>query len=246
MEVHAHTHSPRKKWTHYFWEFLMLFLAVFCGFLAEYQLEHKIEKDREHQYLASLHSDLIDDVAMLDSLIKAEKIRLKELDSLIYLLGDPARTKASADQVYYLARIGPRSVPFSNNTRTFDQLRNSGGFRLIRDNETSNKITYYYGQFSPLRMLENNYILEFDNYKKVAARILDPMVLRSAELEDGSIIRTSNNPLLMTYDPIALKEMAFHGIQMNGSRRGRIEMLEVLRTLAHELPAYIQEEYHLR
>ena len=46
MEVHAHTHSPRKKWTHYFWEFLMLFLAVFCGFLAEYQLEHKIEKDR--------------------------------------------------------------------------------------------------------------------------------------------------------------------------------------------------------
>jgi len=38
MEVHAHTHIPtsrEKKWTHYFWEFLMLFLAVFCGFLAE-------------------------------------------------------------------------------------------------------------------------------------------------------------------------------------------------------------------
>ena len=41
MEVHAHTHpstglptgqtgsGPRKKWTHYFWEFLMFFLAVF-------------------------------------------------------------------------------------------------------------------------------------------------------------------------------------------------------------------------
>jgi hypothetical protein len=33
MEVHAHTHTPdpdshrgRKKWIHYFWEFLMLFL----------------------------------------------------------------------------------------------------------------------------------------------------------------------------------------------------------------------------
>ena len=21
MEVHAHAHTPRKKWTHYFWEF---------------------------------------------------------------------------------------------------------------------------------------------------------------------------------------------------------------------------------
>ena len=30
MEVHAHTHTARKKWTHYFWEFLMLFPAVFC------------------------------------------------------------------------------------------------------------------------------------------------------------------------------------------------------------------------
>ena len=28
MEVHAHTHTARKKWTHYFWEFLMLFLAT--------------------------------------------------------------------------------------------------------------------------------------------------------------------------------------------------------------------------
>ncbi|MBK6382415.1 MAG: hypothetical protein IPF69_02905 [Chitinophagaceae bacterium] len=51
MEVHNHAHTSRKKWTHYFWEFLMLFLAVFCGFLAEYQLEHKIEKDREKVFI---------------------------------------------------------------------------------------------------------------------------------------------------------------------------------------------------
>ena len=51
MEVHHHAHTARKKWTHYFWEFLMLFLAVFCGFLAEYQLEHTIEHQREKQYM---------------------------------------------------------------------------------------------------------------------------------------------------------------------------------------------------
>ena len=39
MEVHHHAHHEGKKnWKSYFWEFLMLFLAVFCGFLAEYQL----------------------------------------------------------------------------------------------------------------------------------------------------------------------------------------------------------------
>ena len=51
METHApHLHkAPGKKWSHYLFEFFMLFLAVFCGFLAEYQLEHIIEKDREKQ-----------------------------------------------------------------------------------------------------------------------------------------------------------------------------------------------------
>ena len=39
MEVHRHAHTDRKKWAHYLWEFLMLFLAVFCGFLAENQRE---------------------------------------------------------------------------------------------------------------------------------------------------------------------------------------------------------------
>ncbi|MCF8429930.1 MAG: hypothetical protein K9G64_07335, partial [Bacteroidia bacterium] len=62
MEVHHHTHdqaSPhhKKNWKNYFWEFLMLFMAVFCGFLAEYQLEHKIEKEREIQYIYSLIND---------------------------------------------------------------------------------------------------------------------------------------------------------------------------------------------
>ena len=36
-----------KKSSHYFWKFLMLFLAVFCGFMAEYQLEHRIERESE-------------------------------------------------------------------------------------------------------------------------------------------------------------------------------------------------------
>jgi len=72
MEVHHHAHNPaephhKKNWKSYFWEFLMLFLAVFCGFLAEYQLEHKIEKDRELQFIKSLTTDLQDDITSLNT-----------------------------------------------------------------------------------------------------------------------------------------------------------------------------------
>ena len=58
MEVHSHSHTPRNKWSHYFWELLMLFLAVFCGFLAEYKLEHVIENQREETLMQSLVDDL--------------------------------------------------------------------------------------------------------------------------------------------------------------------------------------------
>ena len=67
MEVHAHTHTARKKWTHYFWEFLMLFLAVFCGFLAEYQLEHKIERDRAKELAISFYNELKRDSATIQT-----------------------------------------------------------------------------------------------------------------------------------------------------------------------------------
>src|SRR4030095_6578489 len=74
MEVHTHTHTSdppdsyrdhrgRKKWTHYLWEVLMLFLAVFCGFLAENQREHFVEHRREKKLMESLYEDLKKDTA---------------------------------------------------------------------------------------------------------------------------------------------------------------------------------------
>src|SRR6186713_1758493 len=89
MEVHHHAHTSRKKWTHYFWEFLMLFLAVFCGFLAEYQLEHKIESDRGKQYVLSMYEDLKMDTIALNSIITNRNKRNEMLDSLFYLIDNP-------------------------------------------------------------------------------------------------------------------------------------------------------------
>src|SRR5215207_4944514 len=97
MEVHAHAHTARKKWTHYFWEFLMLFLAVFCGFLAEYQLEHKIEKDRERQYIKSFGEDLAPDTTDLNSRIRFCALTVKVADSLILLLSHSQKNRMAGN-----------------------------------------------------------------------------------------------------------------------------------------------------
>ena len=77
MEIHHHGHHHHKHHEgkrsrkSYFWEFLMLFLAVLCGSLAEYGLEHKIENDREKVFIKTMISDLEEDTALLaESIIK--------------------------------------------------------------------------------------------------------------------------------------------------------------------------------
>ena len=77
MEVHHHAHSShgKKNWKSYFWEFIMLFLAVFCGFLAEYQLEHLIEKEREKQLAKSFYQELKgDSVAIKITILMASTL----------------------------------------------------------------------------------------------------------------------------------------------------------------------------
>jgi len=246
MEVHHHAHHEGKKnWKSYFWEFLMLFFAVFCGFLAEYQLEHKIEKDRELQFIKSLTTDLLDDVKTLNDMIVQEHQGIKSLDTLIDLLNNPQLAKQHGDELYYVARMGPRVIPFANNSRTFDQLKNSGGFRLIRKTEASNNIMGYYNQFSLIRLMEDNYNHEFDNFKHIASKILDPAILRRQEADNGNIERSNDNPSLRTYDTEMLKEMAFHTLYMDGTRRSRLLLFEKLKKSAEDLIADLKKEYQL-
>ena len=224
----------------------MLFLAVFCGFLAEYQLEHKIEKDKEKQFINSLVADLQDDIENLDVMMGAEQRGIASLDTLIDLLNSPERAKQNGDQLYYVARMGPRSNPFANNSRTFDQLKNSGGFRLIRYADASNNIMGYYNQLSLIRLLEDNYNHEFDNYKRVAAKIFDPGILRRQEASNGEILRSHDNPSLIGYDIEQLKELGFHTLQMNGSRRSKILLLKNMKKSGEDLIAYLKDKYHLK
>lgn len=246
MEVHAHPHTPRKKWTHYFWEFFMLFLAVFCGFLAEYQLEHIIEHDREKQYIHSLIADLKENDRLLNESLSHQEKRMKLMDSMIILLKDPAGLKGREGLLYYQARLSPRTQPVTVNAKTFEQLKNSGNFRLIRKIETSNKIMSYYEKLPLLRMLEELYQKEFEQYKILASKIFDPAVFFNMETPESKIVRTSSNPPLQSYEPSLIKQFNVFAVYMNGSARGLLTQIEQIKKDGKELLVYLQNEYRLK
>ena len=246
MEVHTHSHTPRKKWTHYLWEFLMLFLAVFCGFLAEYQLEHKIEKDREGQFIQSLVSDLKDDTTSISNQIATIKTGIKFFDSLSVLLQSPDLARKNGESIYYTARLGVRLTPLVNNNRTIDQLKNSGGFRLIHDQETSNRIMKYYSEFPELRKIEDIFSGENEAFKEAASKVMDQSIYRVQINPDNSVARIPGNLQLLTYDKTILNQLGFYAVQMNGSRTGMLQLLQKLKISAEELLMYLEKEYHLK
>jgi hypothetical protein len=195
MEVHTHTHTARKKWTHYFWEFLMLFLAVFCGFLAEYQLEHKIEKDRAKELAKSFYEELKGDSANV--VIKIQN-RIKQEEALKYLMKyfkDSSLTNVSKTFVLnFLYGISFRTPSlFEPRIVVLEQLKNSGSLRYFKNNELQKLI----GDISvAIHNINDRQTLE----TQVRTEYINPLIVRHYDYDfdieisrefDPSVIRAA-------------------------------------------------------
>jgi len=142
MEVHHHSHSARKKWTHYFWEFLMLFLAVFCGFLAEYQLEHKIEKDRGKQYILSFYEDLKSDTGRFSSTIRHYENKAEAFKKMDLCFQQLTSSNNVDTCILNLFRYSEVFEDFVYTDGTLQQLKNAGGFRLLQKEDVDSILSY--------------------------------------------------------------------------------------------------------
>ena len=172
MEVHHHAHTPRKKWTHYFWEFLMLFLAVFCGFLAEYQLEHKIEKDRAKELARSLYDELLQD--SLNMSVRVSH-RLRQESSIKWLMSyfkDSSLTDVSKTfSVHFLYGVYFRTPSlFEARTVLLEQLKNSGSLRYFK----SMKLQKLIGELSvAINLINDRQLLE----TQARAEYINPFIV---------------------------------------------------------------------
>ena len=245
MEVHAHTHTPRKKWTHYFWEFLMLFLAVFCGFLAENLREHKIERDREKQFVSSLVQDLAEDTITLKSESNLNKANVERLDSFLHLLCLES-VKGYEGELYYLARKASRGDVLALNDRTIQQMKNSGAFRLIRKENVSKAIIEYYNRLSFYDLLLKVEQGETEEYRKQVAGIFHPEVMDRLINKKDEILKPADNPPLLTYDTTTLLRLAGMVSYLKNTRLGTARVEMEMYDAAKKLIELLKKEYHLK
>lgn len=254
MEVHHHAHTSRKKWTHYFWEFLMLFLAVFCGFLAENFREHKVEDLRAKEFAKSLVQDLRNDTAAIKYYRKAAKHYISICDTLLDLsstrLEGPSATRFSfyTRFTYWTARV-------AWNRTTFEQIKNSGSLRYFKHGLLE-KLMKYDALINDIERESFNHETRGNNLINSINRVMDPQMHRDASKYiiyylDTVSKSTINNHLSRVTPSLENKRYEVNEllnmivVQQRNLRFGE-EKLVKAENLAEELIMEFREMYHIK
>ena len=251
MEVHAHTHTERKKWTHYLWEFLMLFLAVFCGFLAENFREHQVEKEKGKQYIQSLYEDLKADTTRLGLLINSDKDKIAGLSNMMACYDTVTKNLRSTSCMGTLIKHSKTNAAFQLTDRTLRQLANAGGFRLLSKEDADSILGYE----SSYRRYQNFEATVFqtaqDNVRNTLNELADfrvnaPVQNFTTALGGDTASGKLQGPLLFTDDKVLLNkwfnELALYLRVTNGQQN----ILSGLKYKATGLILYYKEKHNLQ
>ena len=234
-----------KKIKRYFFEFLMVFLAITAGFISENIRENYGERDREREYIKSVAEDLRQDIYTLDSISVQRKKKDMMLDSLLNVL-HTENIKEHGNEIYFFARWAPRTYRFSSHDRTLIQLRNSGNWRLIRKREVSNALQVYDEQVRTITqyiehreeslvvILYSSLNTLFDN------KVFNEMVVGIGFNKPG------NNPSLLSYDKQALNEFANQIHFIKNANQYFMKNSTTMLGYAKKTLAKIEDEYHVK
>ena len=170
MEVHHHSHNP-KKWKEYVTEFLMLFLAVSMGFIAENLREKHIEDERSVELMHAFISDVKENQKQLDSLILNNKRLSYYYDSMVF---DNGFGKREIDIIKLSENIDLKMYRFINKKTIFEQMKSSGALRYIQDKEILKSMLRYEenADYAERRSMDN----ETDQYNNTFRTTIDEIL----------------------------------------------------------------------
>ena len=249
MEVHHHAHHghEKKNWKSYFWEFLMLFLAVFCGYLAESYHTHSINKDIEKRNMELVVDNLKDDVEKLKSNIRYQEQKVKILDTLISFRHIKNTDTLNSQTFGYLFSKSIYNPVFISNTAAIDQMKSSGSLRLVKSKEVLEGIFQYVSMNNLLATDRDRLNHGDDLWVENASAFLDMQnVARSREVSF-----LENSPLKYQNDLSSNQQSIHQFFNRAIIRKSILEVLLIPRMSAQqknaeELIELLQKEYEIK
>ena len=237
METHAyHLHrAPGKKIWHYFFEFLMLFLAVFCGFIAENWREQLKEHQREKEFIHSIVEDLKSDTLQSDNILVQLRSTNTGIDSVLNALSSTEIIENS-NNAYRLWTKYLDIRAFISNDRTIQQLKNSGELRLIRNKAVSDRIMKY-DQTVKNYYQQSNFMYSALSDQHIYSQLFDFIRLK----------KNRNFPVPLTEQGKKILNEAYAHQQLwNSGLTGLISWLKSVNEEGKGLLIFILKEYHMQ
>ena len=225
----------------------MLFLAVFCGFMAQNFREHQIEHKREKKYMVSLIADLENDTANLLYGFPIKEGRIAAIDSVfLFFENNPTANSINGTVHRHILRTNWDRL-YRRNTTTIDQLKFAGGMRLIRKKNVADSIAAYDLKWIRADFWKEAYVNQQEKEKTSISQLMEandlmkfyrtnPDPLHMPKLNDSITIRI-NRPALNQF----LNELTLQKIITSQDVRAYRE----LETSAENLIRLIKKEYRL-
>jgi len=248
MEVHHHPdlHHKPKKWKEYFLEFLMIFLAVTMGFIAENIREHFVLKKHEKEYMVSLVRDLNNDITGITESIATVTRYIDMADSILPLFKNADYKNTSADIYYFGRTIALRNL-WRSNDGTIQQLNYSGGLRLIENKSVVDSIQDYINKLKALSQLLSLEDAEVSEYRKAMHKVFSGFVLNDMiDLQTrGPATRLNYNPDLHSTDKNDINDLAVQIVIVKTNRMAQVKRMKNLKIEAASIIKLINKEYNL-
>ena len=238
MEVHKHPHhvTHKKKWGEYLLEFFMLFLAVTAGFFAENFREHLSNNVTEREYMRSLIRDLKSDTDLINGNIRYNTLIYKSDSSLLYLLNNPANDSLIVDTLFKKATKASNFWVDFNDPKTFEQLKSTGDFRLIKNKIVLENISNYYQQVSSDKIFRDEIQSQLQITYNLADKIFD---------EYTFVHNRSHLTKPVTADLQLIKEYSNKLYHLINEYKEFIRHMGILKQKADEFISVIRQEYHV-
>jgi len=248
MEVHHHPdlHHKEKKFKEFFLEFVMIFLAVTLGFIAENIRESISNHEQEKHYVQSFINNMTEDTATMHIILRENNKKEDSLKKMIALV--PADFSKAENRVklynYCSANVGYYAL-FKSNDATMNQLRNSG-LELIKKGHAADSIASYDVKLKIIYASEVLYTKATDAALDAAQQVLD---LSSSN--DTTYFDTSkgfkNKMLPLFEDNTSSLPRFFNKIDFEiGATQNYIFNIQRVLPYAERLIAYLKKEYDIQ
>jgi hypothetical protein len=240
MEVHHHPKSHGFGWKAHLLEFLMLFAAVTLGFFAENLREHYVERHRAVAYLDAIAADLDADIANIDATLEQSRVRYTAGNEAMAMYASGEYRQRMAD-FYYDIRVYSSRVMFVPAVNGIQQLRASGGVRLIADRSILDRLQRYQVSLEQVATTQQLMETTMVDFRIKSAAVMDFRVNHAMYADPTNADRNkrwtkpSGNPALLDQNAVQLNELMNFVLFSINTENSRMIRLNALREEADAL-----------